>query len=71
MKTILMRLDMENTDELYYAVLNYILEGGRISSGGLQLEFGVSYKRGLSLIKQLEDNGIISSPDFKGVRRLL
>ncbi|HQS65828.1 MAG TPA: DNA translocase FtsK [Sulfuricurvum sp.] len=58
-------------DELYDEAMNIILTEQKTSISYLQRRLQIGYNRSASLIEQLEQNGILSSPNAKGNREII
>lgn len=58
-------------DELYDEAKNIILTEQKTSISYLQRRLQIGYNRSASLIEQLEQNGILSSPNSKGNREII
>lgn len=61
----------EETDELYEEAKNIILSEQKTSISYLQRRLQIGYNRSARLIEQLENNGILSSPNAKGNRDII
>jgi S-DNA-T family DNA segregation ATPase FtsK/SpoIIIE len=58
-------------DELYDEARNIILTEQKTSISYLQRRLQIGYNRSATLIEQLEQNGILSSPNSKGNREII
>jgi S-DNA-T family DNA segregation ATPase FtsK/SpoIIIE len=58
-------------DELYEEAKNIILTEQKTSISYLQRRLQIGYNRSATLIEQLEQNGILSSPNSKGNREII
>jgi S-DNA-T family DNA segregation ATPase FtsK/SpoIIIE len=58
-------------DELYDEAKNIVLSEQKTSISYLQRRLQIGYNRSASLIEQLEQNGILSTPNAKGNRELI
>lgn len=65
------RNDNEPIDELYDEAMNIILTEQKTSISYLQRRLQIGYNRSARLIEQLEQNGILSSPNTKGNREII
>jgi S-DNA-T family DNA segregation ATPase FtsK/SpoIIIE len=65
------RDDNEPIDELYDEAMNIILTEQKTSISYLQRRLQIGYNRSARLIEQLEQNGILSSPNAKGNREII
>lgn len=65
------RNDNEPIDELYDEAMNIILTEQKTSISYLQRRLQIGYNRSARLIEQLEQNGILSSPNSKGNREII
>ena len=65
------RNDNEPIDELYDEAMNIILTEQKTSISYLQRRLQIGYNRSARLIEQLEQNGILSSPNAKGNREII
>jgi DNA segregation ATPase FtsK/SpoIIIE, S-DNA-T family len=61
----------EEGDELYEEAKNIILSEQKTSISYLQRRLQIGYNRSARLIEQLENNGILSSPNAKGNRDII
>jgi len=61
----------EEADELYEEAKNIILSEQKTSISYLQRRLQIGYNRSARLIEQLENNGILSSPNAKGNRDII
>jgi S-DNA-T family DNA segregation ATPase FtsK/SpoIIIE len=64
-------LDNEPLDELYEDAKNIIYTEQKTSISYLQRRLQIGYNRSARLIEQLEQNGILSSPNAKGNREII
>ncbi|MDD5211485.1 MAG: DNA translocase FtsK, partial [Sulfuricurvum sp.] len=65
------RNENEPIDELYDEAMNIILTEQKTSISYLQRRLQIGYNRSARLIEQLEQNGILSSPNSKGNREII
>ena len=65
------RNENEPIDELYDEAMNIILTEKKTSISYLQRRLQIGYNRSARLIEQLEQNGILSSPNSKGNREII
>ncbi len=63
--------DNEALDELYEEAKNIIFTEQKTSISYLQRRLQIGYNRSARLIEQLEQNGILSSPNAKGNREII
>lgn len=61
----------EESDELYEEAKNIVLSEQKTSISYLQRRLQIGYNRSARLIEQLENNGILSSPNSKGNRDII
>ncbi|QOY53273.1 DNA translocase FtsK [Candidatus Sulfurimonas baltica] len=61
----------EELDELYGDARNVILSDRKTSISYLQRKLQIGYNRSARLIEQLENEGVLSSPNSKGIREIL
>ena len=61
----------EEVDELYEEARNIILSEQKTSISYLQRRLQIGYNRSARLIEQLENNGVLSSPNAKGNRDII
>ena len=61
----------EELDELYEEAKNIILVDKKTSISYLQRKLQIGYNRSARIIEQLENEGILSSPNTKGMREIL
>lgn len=58
-------------DELYQNAVDLVLSERRASTSFIQRMLGVGYNKGAQLIERMEKEGIVSSADFIGKRKVL
>jgi DNA segregation ATPase FtsK/SpoIIIE-like protein len=58
-------------DPLFHDAVDVVLEAGRGSAMSFQRRFGIGHGRGLRLLEQLEEAGILAAEDASGTRELL
>ncbi|MGH8082531.1 MAG: DNA translocase FtsK, partial [Lysobacter sp.] len=61
----------DDADPLLAQAKAFVVESGKSSISYLQRVLKVGYNRAARLIETLEAAGVVSAPDFKGVRRVL
>ena len=61
----------EELDELYEEAKNVILTDKKTSISYLQRKLQIGYNRSANIIEQLEHEGVLSSPNTKGIRSIL
>ena len=61
----------EDIDPLYEDAKNIILSEKKTSISYLQRRLQIGYNRSARVIEQLEENGILSEPNSKGIREIL
>ena len=61
----------EEIDPLYEEAKNIILSEKKTSISYLQRRLQIGYNRSARVIEQLEENGILSEPNSKGIREIL
>jgi len=61
----------EELDELYEQAKNVVLNDRKTSISYLQRKLQIGYNRSANIIEQLENEGILSSPNSKGVREIM
>ena len=61
----------EELDELYEEAKNVVLTDRKTSISYLQRKLQIGYNRSARVIEQLENEGILSSPNAKGIREIL
>ena len=61
----------EELDELYEDAKNVILNDKKTSISYLQRRLQIGYNRSARIIEQLENEGVLSSPNAKGMREIL
>jgi len=61
----------EELDELYEEAKNIILVDKKTSISYLQRKLQIGYNRSARIIEQLENEGILSAPNTKGIREIL
>lgn len=63
------KLDMR--DELYEKAVQYVRATGKTRISALQRQFRAGYNRAARMIENMERDGIVSAPDYRGERQLL
>ncbi len=58
-------------DPLFHDSVDAVLDGGRASAMTLQRRFGIGHGRGLRLLQQMEEAGIVGAEDAAGARTVL
>ncbi|MBL1243889.1 MAG: DNA translocase FtsK [Sulfurimonas sp.] len=61
----------EELDELYEDAKNIVLNDRKTSISYLQRKLQIGYNRSARVIEQLEHEGVLSSPNTKGIREIL
>ena len=61
----------EELDELYEEARNVVLNDRKTSISYLQRKLQIGYNRSARVIEQLENEGVLSSPNAKGIREIL
>ena len=61
----------EELDELYEEAKNVVLTDKKTSISYLQRKLQIGYNRSARVIEQLENEGILSAPNAKGIREIL
>src|SRR5450631_823369 len=61
----------ETGDDLYDKALAVVARDRKASTSYIQRRLGIGYNRAASLIERMEQDGVISSPNHKGVREVL
>ena len=61
----------EELDELYEEAKNVILSDRKTSISYLQRKLQIGYNRSARVIEQLENEGVLSAPNTKGIREIL
>ena len=61
----------EELDELYEEAKNVVLNDRKTSISYLQRKLQIGYNRSARVIEQLENEGVLSSPNAKGIREIL
>ncbi len=61
----------EELDELYEEAKNIILVDKKTSISYLQRKLQIGYNRSARIIEQLENEGVLSAPNTKGIREIL
>jgi S-DNA-T family DNA segregation ATPase FtsK/SpoIIIE len=61
----------ESGDDLYDKALAVVARDKKASTSYIQRRLGIGYNRAASLIERMEQDGVISSPNHKGVREVL
>lgn len=63
--------EAEITDPLLEEAILFFMDKKKETIEGVQRHFRIGYNRTVRILEMLEDSGIISSPDSKGVRTLI
>jgi DNA segregation ATPase FtsK/SpoIIIE, S-DNA-T family len=63
--------NMESGDDLYDKALAVVARDKKASTSYIQRRLGIGYNRAASLIERMEQDGVISAPNHKGVREVL
>ena len=61
----------EELDKMFYAAAETIISSGQASASFLQRRISIGYARAGRLIDQLENRGVVSSPNSKNQRKIL
>jgi len=61
----------ESGDDLYDKALAVVARDKKASTSYIQRRLGIGYNRAASLIERMEQDGVVSSPNHKGVREVL
>jgi S-DNA-T family DNA segregation ATPase FtsK/SpoIIIE len=64
-------VDVANKDELYEEAKEIILKEKKTSISYLQRRLQIGYNRAANIIEQMEEGGILSSPNAKGQREII
>ena len=62
---------IDETDELFYKAVRLVRDSRNASTSKLQHALKIGYNRAATIMAQLEDEGIVSTPDEKGQRTVL
>ena len=68
---VMMQGNGESGDDLYDKALAVVARDRKASTSYIQRRLGIGYNRAASLIERMEQDGVISSPNHKGVREVL
>ena len=63
--------NMESGDDLYDKALAIVARDKKASTSYIQRRLQIGYNRAASLIERMEQEGVVSSPNHKGVREVL
>jgi S-DNA-T family DNA segregation ATPase FtsK/SpoIIIE len=63
--------NMESGDDLYDKALAIVARDKKASTSYIQRRLQIGYNRAASLIERMEQDGVISAPNHKGVREVL
>src|SRR5947208_1093103 len=63
--------NMESGDDLYDKALAVVARDKKASTSYIQRRLQIGYNRAASLIERMEQDGVISAPNHKGVREVL
>ncbi len=61
----------ESGDDLYDQALAVVARDKKASTSYIQRRLQIGYNRAASLIERMEQDGVISAPNHKGVREVL
>jgi S-DNA-T family DNA segregation ATPase FtsK/SpoIIIE len=61
----------QSGDDLYRRAVEIVLQDKKVSISYLQRKLQVGYNRSARIVEELEANGIVSSPDHTGKRKIL
>jgi len=61
----------KHLDKLYNKAMFIVINDNNSSTSYLQRKLNIGYMRAGTIIEQLESNGILTSPDLKGIRRII
>lgn len=61
----------EELDELYEEAKNVVINDKKTSISYLQRKLQIGYNRSARVVEQLENEGVLSSPNAKGIREIL
>lgn len=61
----------QELDELYEEAKNVVLTDKKTSISYLQRKLQIGYNRSARVIEQLENEGVLSSPNAKGMREIM
>jgi S-DNA-T family DNA segregation ATPase FtsK/SpoIIIE len=61
----------QSGDDLYDKALAVVARDRKASTSYIQRRLGIGYNRAASLIERMEQDGVISSPNHKGIREVL
>jgi S-DNA-T family DNA segregation ATPase FtsK/SpoIIIE len=64
-------VDLENRDELFDEAKEIILKEKKTSISYLQRRLQIGYNRAANIIEQMEEGGVLSSPNAKGQREII
>ncbi len=68
---VMMQGNGESGDDLYDKALAVVARDRKASTSYIQRRLGIGYNRAASLIERMEQDGVISSPNHKGMREVL
>ena len=57
-------------DPIFYEAAARVIEASRCSTSWIQREMGIGYRRASAIVEQLEDMGIVTTPDNVGRREV-
>ena len=63
--------NMESGDDLYDKALAIVARDKKASTSYIQRRLQIGYNRAASLIERMENEGVVSAPNHKGVREVL
>jgi S-DNA-T family DNA segregation ATPase FtsK/SpoIIIE len=61
----------QSGDDMYQRAVDIVLTDKKVSISYLQRKLQVGYNRAARIVEELEENGIVSSPDHTGKRKIL
>jgi len=61
----------QNMDDIFFDVAKFCVENNYASINKVQREFNIGYNRASEIFIQLEENGVVSSPQSKNPRKII
>lgn len=61
----------EDLDEFYDEAVREVARSKRVSISSIQRRFRIGYNRAARIVEQMEQEGVVSSPNHKGQREVM
>ncbi|MFC0180188.1 DNA translocase FtsK 4TM domain-containing protein [Thorsellia kenyensis] len=63
--------DSNQVDEKFDTIVQFVIETQRVSISGIQRKFNIGYNRAAKIVEEMEEQGIVSTPNNNGTRMVL